>query len=139
MRPVLFGNKENDFACMCDDVVYILTEEQSSGSPNLPYRLLEYATTGLRSMVDSEQLLYGRKRVYFPIPKLYVLQVGLEAKAAKDVVAAGTSPLQEGPCLVLFTGRTRTTYTIHMALGNDLSCVFYQLTFSTPIHNPTWA
>ena len=82
VRPVLFGNKENDFACMCDDVVYILTEEQSSGSPNLPYRLLEYATTGLRSMVDSEQLLYGRKRVYFPIPKLYVLQVGLEAKAA---------------------------------------------------------
>ena len=82
VRPVLFGNKENDFACMCDDVVYILTEEQSSGSPNLPYRLLEYATTGLRSMVDSEQLLYGKKRVYFPIPKLYVLQVGLEAKAA---------------------------------------------------------
>lgn len=31
-------------------------------------------------MVDSEQLLYGRRRVYFPIPKLYVLQVGLEHK-----------------------------------------------------------
>lgn len=82
VRPVLFGNKENDFACMCDDVVYILTEEQSSISPNIPYRLLEYVTTGLRSMVKSEQLLYGRKRVYFPIPKLYVLQVGLETKDA---------------------------------------------------------
>lgn len=81
VRPVLFGNKENDFACICDDVVYILTEEQSSVSPNIPYRLLEYVTAGLRSMVDSEQLLYGRKRVYFPVPKLYVLQVGLETKA----------------------------------------------------------
>ena len=81
VRPVLFGNKENDFACMCDEVVYILTEEQSSVSPNIPYRLLEYATAGLRTMVDSEQLLYSRKRVYFPIPKLYELQVGLETKA----------------------------------------------------------
>ena len=39
------------------------------------------ATAGLRSMVNSEQLLYGRQRMYFPIPKLYLLQVGLEASA----------------------------------------------------------
>ena len=81
VRPVLFGNKENDFACLCDDVFYVLAEEQSSVSPNIPYRLLEYATAGLRSMVSSEQLLYGRQRVYFPIPKLYLLQVGLETSA----------------------------------------------------------
>jgi len=80
VRPVLFGNKENDFACMCDGVFYVLTEAQASVSPNIPYRLLEYAVAGLRSTVDSEQLLYGRARVYFPIPKLYVLQVGLEMK-----------------------------------------------------------
>jgi len=75
VRPVLFGNKENDFACMCDGVFYVLTEAQASVSPNIPYRLLECAVAGLRSTVDSEQLLYGRARVYFPIPKLYVLQV----------------------------------------------------------------
>ncbi len=80
VRPVLFGNKENDFSCLCDDIFYVLTEAQASVSPNIPYRLLEYATAGLRSMVDSEQLLYGRRQVYFPIPKLYVLQVGLEHK-----------------------------------------------------------
>ena len=80
VKPVLFGNKENDFACVCDDVFYVLVEAQSSVSPNIPYRLLEYATAGLRAMVDSEQLLYSRKRVYFPVPKLYVLQVGLESK-----------------------------------------------------------
>ncbi|MDE7477691.1 MAG: hypothetical protein K2M91_07045 [Lachnospiraceae bacterium] len=80
VRPILFGNKENDFACMCDDVFYVLAEGQSSVSPNISYRLLEYMVAGLRTTVDSEQLLYSRKRVYFPIPKLYVLQVGLEIK-----------------------------------------------------------
>lgn len=77
VRPVLFGNKENDLAFLCNDVFYVMMEEQSSISPNIPYRLLEYITAGLRSTVDSEQLLYGKKRVYFPIPKLYVLQVGV--------------------------------------------------------------
>lgn len=79
VRPVLFRNKENDFACLCDNVFCVLVEAQSSVSPNIPYRLLEYATAGLRAMVDSEQLLYSRKQVYFPVPKLYVLQVGLES------------------------------------------------------------
>ena len=81
VRPVLFGNKENDFSCICDGVFYVLTEAQSSTSPNISYRLMEYAVAGLRSTVDSEELLYGRTRVYFPIPKLYVLQAGLEMKA----------------------------------------------------------
>ena len=83
VRPVLFGNKENDFSCICDGLFYVLTEAQASVSPNIIYRLLEYATAGLRATVDSEQLLYGRARVYFPIPKLYVLQVGLETKAER--------------------------------------------------------
>ncbi len=78
VRPVLFGNKENDLAFLCGDVFYIMMEEQSSVSPNIPYRMLEYIVAGLRSTVDSEQLLYGRSRVYFPVPKLYLLQIGLE-------------------------------------------------------------
>ena len=39
VRPILLGNKENDLALLCDDVFYLLTEEQSSLSPNIPYRL----------------------------------------------------------------------------------------------------
>ncbi len=35
-------------------------------------------------MIDSERLLYGKQRVYLPIPKLYTLQVGLE-KAEKNL------------------------------------------------------
>lgn len=83
IRPVLFGNRENDLAFTCDDVFYAMTERQAKVSPNVSYRLLEYVTTGLRTMVDSEKLLYSSSRVYFPIPKLYVLQVGLERKENK--------------------------------------------------------
>lgn len=78
VRPVLFGNKENDLAFECDGVFYLMMENQASVSPNVPYRLLEYITAGLRSTVDSERLLYGSKRVCFPVPKLYMLQTGLE-------------------------------------------------------------
>lgn len=56
IRPVLFGNKENDLAFECDDVFYLMMENQASVSPNVPYRLLEYMTAGLRSTVDSERL-----------------------------------------------------------------------------------
>lgn len=42
VRPVFFGNKENDLAFECDDVFYVMAENQSSVSPNVPYRLLEY-------------------------------------------------------------------------------------------------
>ena len=83
VRPVLFGNKENDLAFECNDVFYLMTENQASVSPNVPYRLLEYITAGLRSTVDSERLLYGSKRVYFPVPKLYMLQTGLEMTEEK--------------------------------------------------------
>ncbi len=80
VRPVLFGNKENDLAFLCNAIFYFMTENQATVCPNISYRLLEYITAGLRTTVDSEQLLYSRTRVYFPIPKLYLLQTGLEGK-----------------------------------------------------------
>ncbi len=78
VRPVLFGNKENDLGFMCDDIFYYMIENQATVSPNIPYRLLEYMVAGLRSTVDSARLLYGKGRICFPIPKLYMLQTGLE-------------------------------------------------------------
>ena len=83
VRPVLFGNRENDLAFVTNAVFYVMTENQATVCPNVPYRLLEYITSGLRSTVDSEKLLYSRKRVCFPVPKLYMLQTGLESRAEK--------------------------------------------------------
>lgn len=62
VRPVFFGNKENDLAFVCETIFYVMTESQATICPNIPYRLLEYITAGLRTTVDSEQLLYSRKR-----------------------------------------------------------------------------
>ena len=83
VRPVLFGNRENDLSFVTDAIFYVMTENQATVCPNVPYRLLEYITSGLRSTVDSEKLLYSRKRVCFPIPKLYMLQTGLESTAER--------------------------------------------------------
>lgn len=80
VRPVVFGSKENDLSFLCDDIIYIMMEEESSICPNMPYRLLEYITAGLRSTVDSEKILYSSKRVYFPVPKLYMVQAGIEER-----------------------------------------------------------
>ena len=83
VKPVLFGNKENDLAFLCNDTIYFMMEEQSSICKNIPYRLLEYITTGLRTMVSSEDSLYGSTRIMFPLPKLYVANVGLERSKDK--------------------------------------------------------
>ena len=55
--PVIFGNKENDLAFICNESIYIMMEEQSYHCANIAYRILEYITAALRSTVDSEQML----------------------------------------------------------------------------------
>ena len=77
IRPVLYGNKENDLAFSYDDFIYIMMEEQSSVCYNLPFRMAEYIIVMLRESVDTERLLYGKKRVELPFPKLYGVNVGL--------------------------------------------------------------
>ena len=77
VAPVVFGNKENDLAFICNESIYIMMEEQSYHCANIAYRILEYITAALRSTVDSEQVLYGSTLVKFPVPKLYVIDVGL--------------------------------------------------------------
>lgn len=80
VRPVVFGSRENDLSFLYDDIIYLMMEEEASICPNMPYRLLEYITAGLRSTVDSEKILYSSRRVYFPVPKLYMVQAGVEEK-----------------------------------------------------------
>ncbi|MEZ3492431.1 MAG: hypothetical protein K1W38_09055 [Lachnospiraceae bacterium] len=56
VRPVLFGKRENDLSFVTDAIFYVMTENQATVCSNVPYRLLEYITSGLRSTVDSEKL-----------------------------------------------------------------------------------
>ena len=84
LKPVLYGNKENDLAFSCDGSLYVMMEEQSTPCLNISFRMVEYMMTVLRESVDTEKLLYGRKRVMLPIPKLYVLNVGI-VRTKKDL------------------------------------------------------
>lgn len=77
VRPIIFGNKENDVAFLCDDALYYMVEAQSSVCGNMPWRMLEYITAGLRSFIPSAEKLYGSGRILFPVPLLYVVQTGL--------------------------------------------------------------
>lgn len=83
VEPIIFGNKENDLAFICDDCLYIMMEEQSYDCANIVYRILEYIVVALRTTVESEELLYGSRRIYFPVPKLYVVNVGLVKRQSK--------------------------------------------------------
>ena len=40
VRPVLFGNRENDLAFVTNAVFYVMAENQATVCPNVPYRLL---------------------------------------------------------------------------------------------------
>lgn len=78
VKPIIYGNKENDLSFMCNHIIYIMVEAQSSSCTNIPFRVLEYSSTGLRELTTSEKMLYGSKRVYIPIPKFFAMRVGLE-------------------------------------------------------------
>lgn len=80
IRPIILGEKENDLALLCDNIIYIMIECQSTLSPNMAYRLLEYIAAGLRELKDMSKVLYSSTQIMFPIPKLYTLQVGLVHK-----------------------------------------------------------
>lgn len=77
LDPVLYGNKENDLSFSCDGTVYVMMEEQSTVCLNIPFRMAEYMMTTLRDSVDTKKLLYGSRRVMLPVPKLFVLNVGV--------------------------------------------------------------
>ncbi|MCM1105886.1 MAG: Rpn family recombination-promoting nuclease/putative transposase [Blautia sp.] len=44
-------------------MIYYMIEAQASPNPNIPYRLLEYITAGLRGLIESEDMLYRNKMV----------------------------------------------------------------------------
>ncbi len=77
IKPVVYGNKENDLGFSCARFLYLMMEEQSTVCMNLAFRVAEYMITALRESVDTEKLLYGTTRVKLPYPKLYGVNVGI--------------------------------------------------------------
>lgn len=85
VTPILFGSKENDLSFLCNHVYYYMVEQQSSENPNMPYRILEYITAGLRSFIEPTDMIYRNQRVLFAMPKLYTIFTGCKKKSSQQI------------------------------------------------------
>ena len=77
--------KYNDLAACIGNQLVVFFEHQSTGSNNLPLRLLSYASDILYLHIVDRDKLYGSAQVMIPTPKFYVLYNG-EKKPDNDVV-----------------------------------------------------
>jgi len=85
VKPVLLGNKKNDFSCIADDIFYYMKEAQSTPNPNMPFRFLQYISTGLLNFVETNDL-YGKNLVKLKVPKLYTAFTGLCQQAPQAII-----------------------------------------------------
>lgn len=77
IENVLTDNLYNDLGFMVRDRLVILTEAQSKWSVNIVVRMFLYLAQTYREYFDSQKAdLYSTKKVYMPIPELYVIYIG---------------------------------------------------------------
>ncbi len=87
LENVLMANMYNDLGFSVKNKIFILTEAQTTWSANIIIRMLMYlAETYHNYYIETEQTLYGSKKVDFPKPELYMIYTG-ERGSKKDVVS----------------------------------------------------
>jgi len=77
--------KYNDLAACIGNQLIVFFEHQSTGSKNLPLRLLSYASDIFYLHIVDRDKLYGSAQVKIPTPKFYVLYNG-EQKLENNVL-----------------------------------------------------
>jgi len=80
----------NDVAYDVDGQLIAMFEHQASPNPNMCLRFLPYITDTLFTRFVNKKDLYGKKRIYIPTPKFYVLYNGPE-KIAQDILRLSDS------------------------------------------------
>lgn len=71
----IFNDSKNDLAFIIDDTFISLIEHQSTLSPNMPLRMLEYIAKEYHKMYFSN-VIYSESRVNLPTPQFYVFYNG---------------------------------------------------------------
>ena len=67
----------NDLGILVRDKILLLMEAQSTWTLNILPRIFEYLGESFnRYVIETEQNIYGPKRVKLPMPELYVLYTG---------------------------------------------------------------
>lgn len=75
LDDAIFNEQKNDLAFVIDEKFINLTEHQSTLSPNMPLRFLEYIAKEYQKLYFS-QAIYSKTPVLIPTPEFYVLYNG---------------------------------------------------------------
>lgn len=75
LDDVIFNDVKNDLAFIIDNKFINLIEQQSTLSPNIPLRMLEYVAKEYRKMYMSKTI-YSETLVKIPTPEFYVFYNG---------------------------------------------------------------
>ena len=77
LQNVLVNQFYNDLGFMIGNRLMILVEAQSTWSDNILVRALLYLTKTIHNyLIETRQYVYGKKKVSFPKPEIYVIYTG---------------------------------------------------------------
>ena len=86
LEDILLDQFKNDVSFTWKDQSIVLTEHQSTISPNIALRQLIYVERLLLGAVADKKALYRRTPIYLPAPHFYTLYIGKDMKEdEKDV------------------------------------------------------
>ena len=85
LEDLLLDQFKNDVSFTWKDQSIILTEHQSTISPNIVIRQLIYADRLLLGTIADQKALYRRKPLYLPAIHFYVLYIGNEMKEDEKI------------------------------------------------------
>ena len=85
LENVLYRQRQNDIAFVLDGRFIVLAEHQSSPSPNLPLRFLEYIGREYESITDSRSHFYP-KRMMIPMPEFIVFYNGTANQPEREIL-----------------------------------------------------
>lgn len=87
---IIFNGIKNDLAFIIDNRFVVLTEQQSTMSPNFPLRLFCYLAKVYEKIAESKDV-YSTKRIELPAPELYVFYNGLADEPLEQIMKLSDS------------------------------------------------
>ncbi|MCL1853916.1 MAG: Rpn family recombination-promoting nuclease/putative transposase, partial [Peptococcaceae bacterium] len=85
LPDALFMGRKNDLAFLIEDLLIVLSEQQSTLNENMPLRALMYIARIYENLLDNK-MIYRQKLVKIPKPEFYVLYNGKESSADRKTL-----------------------------------------------------
>ena len=100
-ETVLMNGLYNDLGLLVRNTILFLMEAQSTWSINILIRDFLYLALSYKEYIEKNQIdLYGTKKIFIPIPKLYVLYTG-DKKLEKEEISLNEEYFNNEGCIDL--------------------------------------